>query len=133
MAIPVLDATLLDAFEQRLRGQGLPVDEWGAAGLSDDQMLSTLEPLGLVMPTEGRAWWAWRDGGAGPGHEYLIGPHCVGFLSLSEAVRTARDTCADVKDGRRAGPARAARRSRALVELVLATSCRAAESGRDRV
>jgi hypothetical protein len=87
----LLNATLLLRYEDCLRAQGVPVEEWGRAGLSEDEIEATLEPLGLRAPIEGRAWWGWHDGVVGEGRGRFLGPQSSGFLSLADAVDTYRE------------------------------------------
>ena len=94
----MLDAAILQAYESRLRAQGVPVDEWGRAGLTDEKMSETLAPLGLSLPVEGCVWWGWHDGATGEGREKLLGPNGEKFLSLAEAVETYREFRAIVQE-----------------------------------
>ena len=58
----LLDRDLLDRLEARLRAAGsLIVDAW-APGLTDTQIDDLLQPLGIDLPEEARAWWRWHDG-----------------------------------------------------------------------
>jgi cell wall assembly regulator SMI1 len=86
--LPLLNMELLSAFEERLRSQGLPVDEWARPGLKIDEMEELLAPLGLTLPVEVSIWWQWHDGATRPGRERVFGPKEL--LSLGEAVDAYR-------------------------------------------
>jgi hypothetical protein len=83
---PLLDAQLLHTYEERLRAQGLPFDEWVRPGLRGDEMDTVLAPLGLRLPSEARTWWGWHDGENPTARNDLLGPSTE-FLSLAESVR----------------------------------------------
>jgi hypothetical protein len=85
LPVPLLSMDMLSAYEERLRSQGLPVDEWARPGLKLDAMEEMLAPLGLRLPVEGRSWWQWHDGTTHPGQERLFGPWKE-YLSLEKAV-----------------------------------------------
>lgn len=58
----LLDQGLLDRLEARLRAQdALIVDTW-APGLSDAQIDTILQPVGINLPEEARRWWRWHNG-----------------------------------------------------------------------
>jgi hypothetical protein len=82
---PVLDAELMAAYEQQLRAQDVPLDEWRVPGATDEEMDRALAPLGLELSLEGRVWWGWHNGARGDGRERMYGPwhNC---LSLGGAV-----------------------------------------------
>lgn len=80
----------MQLYEDQLRAQGVPVDEWKCPGLTSDQADEVLAPLGLRLPSEGRAWWRWHDGPTPEGRGLLFGPgkFCV---SLEKAVEIYRE------------------------------------------
>jgi hypothetical protein len=87
---PLLNPEMLQAYEERLRTIGVPINDW-TPGLTDEQMRETLAPLGLRLPAEGRTWWGWHDGSPGYGDSKLIAPPGERFLTLAEAVETYRE------------------------------------------
>jgi hypothetical protein len=82
---PILDVSLLRAFEERLRLWDLPVGRWANPGLTDDEMDEVVAPLGLRLPIEARIWWGWYDGETKEGRGKLFTPW-DGMLPLREAV-----------------------------------------------
>lgn len=94
---------MLNAFEGRLRSQGLRVDEWAKPGLKVDDIEVVLAPLGLRLPVEGRAWWQWCNGTIPQGQERLFGPWKT-YLSLSDAVAVYRESRSVAKETAEAWP-----------------------------
>lgn len=90
-AAPLLDREMMAAYEQRLRAQGVPVDEWRVPGASDEEMDRALAPLGLKLPIEGRVWWGWHNGARPKARRKLFGPF-KNCLSLDEAVAQYRQS-----------------------------------------
>jgi cell wall assembly regulator SMI1 len=90
--VPLLDAALMQAYEDQLRTQGVPVNEWKRPGLTGDQADEILAPLGLRLPVEGRAWWGWHDGPTPEGRALLFGPwkYCVSLVKAVEIYREFR-------------------------------------------
>lgn len=58
----LLNASLLDRLIATLRYHGAPMVEHLNPGLSDDEMALLVEPLGISLPEEARAWWGYADG-----------------------------------------------------------------------
>jgi cell wall assembly regulator SMI1 len=77
---------MLKSYEERLRRQGLGVDQWTRLGITTDVMEEILAPLGLRLPIEARVWWEWHDGSTYGGWEKVLGPGNV-CLSLEESVK----------------------------------------------
>jgi hypothetical protein len=88
---PVLDFDLLTAYEQVLRGQGIPVDQWRKPGLTSTEIQKTLDAIGLHAPIEARTWWEWHNGANPDGQDRVFGPwrDC---LSLERAVAKYRQS-----------------------------------------
>jgi hypothetical protein len=84
--ITSLDSDMLLAYEQRLRAQGVPVDQWRIPGLTSAEIETTMAPLGLSLPIEARTWWEWNNGATLDGRVKLFGPYIECF-SLEGAVR----------------------------------------------
>src|SRR5438093_3931149 len=82
----LLDAGLLDQLEQRWRRFEMPITDRLGRGLSDAEIDSATEELGVRLPEEARRWWRWRDAHLGPDS----GAHWVTssffHLSLAQAV-----------------------------------------------
>lgn len=89
-SIPLLDAELLRAYEDRLRSQGLPLDRLTNPGLTISEIENVLSPLGLRLPSEGREWWGWHNGENDEGRGRVIGPWRR-FLSLEKSVKVYRE------------------------------------------
>jgi hypothetical protein len=87
-ATPLNDALLrLEAEWVRLDA---PITGLLRPGLSDIEIDSQTEPLGLTVPAELRTWWRWHDGadlGEQHGFERTIGPGGYALLPLHEAVK----------------------------------------------
>jgi cell wall assembly regulator SMI1 len=82
---------MLRVFEAALRDQGVPIDDWSNPGLSADEIVRVVEPLGLRLPDEARVWWEWRDGASPGGRDRVFGPgkNC---LSVEAAVAQYRQS-----------------------------------------
>jgi hypothetical protein len=78
-------------YEQQLRAQGVPVDDWRLPSATDAEMDSALAPLGLKLPIEGRIWWGWHNGAHPDGQRKLFGPW-QDCLSLEQAVEEYRQS-----------------------------------------
>jgi cell wall assembly regulator SMI1 len=96
-SVPFLNVKMLQSFEDRVRGQGLPVDRWVNPGLTIDAMEEILAPFGLCLPVEGRVWWGWHDGSAYEGWGKLLGPG-NSCLSLGESVKKYRQCRASAEE-----------------------------------
>lgn len=79
----LLDAELLGRFESALRDCDVDVDDL-TPGLTNAEIDRIVEPWGLQLPNEVRAWWRWRNGTAREKPVYLL-PHRM-MLNLSEAI-----------------------------------------------
>lgn len=84
---PLLSRHLLEEYEKRLRAAGAPFDEWALPGLDGGEIESTLAPLGLKLPIEGRIWWEWHDWATRSG-QMFTGMSGKEYLSLRDAVAT---------------------------------------------
>jgi len=99
----LLDSDLLAQFESALRAEGIDVDGL-SPGLTDAEIDQIVEPWGLQLPDEVRAWWRWHNGGPPRKLLYLL-PRRV-MLDLPQAielhvhdVRSGRSEYADPKGG----------------------------------
>jgi len=52
----------LHELDGHLRRLGLPIAEHLRPGLSDEEMDAITHPLGIDLPPQLRALWAWHDG-----------------------------------------------------------------------
>lgn len=59
---PLLDASVLADFEERLRAFGVPAVDAARPGLSREAMEAIARPAGLRLPHEAVVWWSWHDG-----------------------------------------------------------------------
>ncbi len=91
----------LTRFEELLREHDVPVDGCAQRGLSDDEIDSTMDAVGLRLPREARVWWHWHDGVVCDDIRRLPGPWHRS-LSLGAAIeqyeklrRIAQNTAAD--------------------------------------
>ena len=98
---PLLTLDQLDRLEDHWRRQEAPILEHLRPGLSDDEMDSLTDPLGLRLPTEARTWWGWRGGAdiaADRPQSYLMSPDRI-FYTVEHAVeqyRSARRLWEDI-------------------------------------
>jgi hypothetical protein len=88
---PVLDAALLGEYEARLRDQGVPLENWGHAGITPEQQHRALRALGLRLPGEAQTWWSWHNGCPGYGLAKLATPIGEKLLNIDEAVDVYRE------------------------------------------
>jgi len=58
----ILHSGLIERLIGALRAQGVPMVDHLNPGLSDGQMDALVEPLGLSLPAEARAWWGYANG-----------------------------------------------------------------------
>jgi cell wall assembly regulator SMI1 len=91
MTARMLDASLQRRLEDLWRSLDAPILEHLQPGLTDAQMDALTEPLGISLPREARAWWAWQNGvskadGAEFGwHVRQVG--CgISLISLEESI-----------------------------------------------
>jgi hypothetical protein len=61
----IVDQQLIDAFDQRLRAQGVPWLAERPPGLTDEEIDRIAAPLGYALPEEVRRWYRWHNGSAG--------------------------------------------------------------------
>ncbi|HEY7933172.1 MAG TPA: SMI1/KNR4 family protein [Solirubrobacteraceae bacterium] len=83
--VTLLDPSMLDVYEELLRAQGVPVDEWLNPGLTKEEMDTKAASIGLTLPTEARVWWEWHDGESRDSRESALGPFKP-FLPLDVAI-----------------------------------------------
>jgi hypothetical protein len=57
-----LDEEILERFEATLRRVGAAIVDAWAPGLRDDEIDALVQPIGVTLPEEARAWWRWHDG-----------------------------------------------------------------------
>lgn len=86
---PLLTGELLARFEDELRRRRAPALAYAQPGLSDEAMDALVKPLGLRLPAEARAWWAWHNGTPQYAQRLLL--PWREWLSLEEAVWRAAD------------------------------------------
>ncbi|MEO6116793.1 MAG: hypothetical protein ABIP33_10440 [Pseudolysinimonas sp.] len=67
-------AELLIAFEESLREQGLPVDDYLRPGASPDDVRAIFDRFNLVAPDEVVTWFGWHDGRRPIRESYLTLP-----------------------------------------------------------
>jgi len=93
-------------YEQQLRAQGVPVDDWRMPGATDEEMDRALAPLGLKLPIEGRIWWGWHNGARAEGRERLYGPrhNCLSLDGAVAQYRQSRGIAERVADDEREAP-----------------------------
>jgi len=85
----LLSADLLEALADRWRVREAPITQNLRPGLTDDQMDSITDPLGLQLPAEARVWWGWHDGAnlsSGYADDRYVGSD-LEFLPLANAAR----------------------------------------------
>ena len=87
----ILDAALLAEYEAKLRQQGVPLEDWGHAGISPQRQHEVLEPLRLRLPAEAQTWWSWHNGSPGYGLAKLAAPLGERLLTIEQAVDVYRE------------------------------------------
>lgn len=84
-ASPALLQELLEAFQDALAHQGVPVERFLSPGTSPERVRSRLNDIGLRAPDELVAWFGWHDGPKRmPGSASVL-PRFL-FWSLDEAI-----------------------------------------------
>ena len=58
----LLSVGQLEVLKERWASMGAPIAEHLQAGLSEDQIETAMQPLGLRLCDEARTWWGWHDG-----------------------------------------------------------------------
>jgi cell wall assembly regulator SMI1 len=84
-----LSIELLESLRERWERIGAPIALGLAPGLSEDEIDSRMEPIGLTLPTEARLWFRWHDGVPHVVPPLLKEARWLGlyeFMQLAEAV-----------------------------------------------
>ncbi len=96
---PMLDEALLEEYADRIRARGVPFDEWTEPGLSQDEIDTTMEPVGLTLPDEARVWWGWRNGFArGGGFAFFPGFSAVPLAEAVDVYQMMRHVAANTAE-----------------------------------
>jgi hypothetical protein len=96
----MLDIKMLHQLERRWRALDAPIVDHLRPGLSDAEMDSLTQPLGLRLPAEARTWWGWHDG-VSKDTIQLQGERAIGYLwsyiPLGEAIAECQ-RCRELSD-----------------------------------
>lgn len=87
--VPLLSGEMLAEYGDRLRVQGLPIDEHSYPGLETDEINRALAPLRLRLPAEACILWEWKNGASWQWRQRLFGPGKE-ILPLVESVKLYR-------------------------------------------
>ncbi len=87
----VLDEELLAEYEEKLRQQGVPVNDWDCAGIPPQEQHEIIDALGLRLPAEAQTWWSWHNGCPGYGLSKLAAPIGEKLLTVNDAVDIYRE------------------------------------------
>jgi cell wall assembly regulator SMI1 len=88
---PLLSLTQLERLEALWAEQHAPLVEHLQPGLTDEEIGTELEPLGLRVPCEAAIWWGWH-GGVLSGRPSDMGGPVFRFLTLGDAVQEYRSS-----------------------------------------